>query len=1164
MSLLGLFFSACNSTNKEIVDKLNKKAYAYHYRDLDSSRIFADSALFLSDNYSAGKAEAFNNQAFVSIMQMNFAQAFQQLKEVRHTTNNQIELLIADIQLMRLCQRESKNKEFYEHRESALRHMRRIDEEKNLISNHELERLVYAQSEFDIVTSTYYYYVGLEQQSSDALLEINADEIEQDTAQYLNYLYNIGAGGIITQGTQEEINQKEFDHLLRCMLIARQGKYPYWEANSLQAISEHLQSPSARMKLIADNLPAMKFINSDNMPDSLLAGYLAQKSLDMFLQFGDVYQTAGAYRTLASCYMGIGDYPSALICLDRSLENNKSIGQAPDLVASIREQMSVVYAAMNDKPNSDFNRNLYLDLQEQTRQDRLLEARAEQLENSSKTLNWMILAVFFVIVLVVLLLFWFDAMRRRSNNKDSMELLLQPLQKWKQENDKKILDLNERFENINEAYALNVVHIVNNKKRNIENRAKLFLVNSVVPFIDRMLHEIKCLKNEGKQTFDKKEKRQERYQYISELCDQIIEYNDVLTQWIQLRQGELSLHIESFPIQLLFDTLQKGRMSFLLKEINLQIVPSQSVVKADRILTLFMLNTIADNARKFTPKGGKVSIHAEDVDNYVEISVEDTGKGMSDEEMAILFNPKVIVDAPQTSSQTSHGFGLMNCKGIIEKYRKISSIFNVCEIGVESKIGEGSRFYFRLPKGIRKVLAVLLLLNTLLPAIGSNLNVSRLDEASLRAAAFADSAYYSNLNGTYTLSLQYADSVRKYLNIAYSMFFPESSDTLLQISAVSAEPPEIRWYHNRVPISYGVLLDIRNESAVAALALHDWSLYRYNNKVYTLLFKETSADENLGEYCHAMQRSETNKQVAVAILVALLLLLFPAYYLMYYRHRLFYRFCVERVKRMNSVLLTDAEPYKKLEMIRPLIKEKYPPMLQQVVGQIVDALQDSVNMNAEKQTNIELAEDELKRAELEDEKLHISNSVLDNCLSTLKHETMYYPSRIRQLIDRQDETLQAVNELACYYKELYSLLSAQAMRQIDTVTSKVERLSASDILPNNSILSGEHISVLGDRDMLKYLFELLKTQSGEKHLMVNVGSRGNEYAVFTVAMPHVYVNEKVHDDFFTPSIEHIPFLLCRQIVRDHSEQTNRRGCGLISEPDGNGGINMIVTLTKII
>ncbi len=56
-------------------------------------------------------------------------------------------------------------------------------------------------------------------------------------------------------------------------------------------------------------------------------------------------------------------------------------------------------------------------------------------------------------------------------------------------------------------------------------------------------------------------------------------------------------------------------------------------------------------------------------------------------------------------------------------------------------------------------------------------------------------------------------------------------------------------------------------------------------------------------------------------------------------------------------------------------------------------------MQQNEATNIEMAEDELHRAEYENEKFHISNSVLDNCLSTLKHETMYYPSRISQLID---------------------------------------------------------------------------------------------------------------------------------------------------------------------
>ena len=38
--------------------------------------------------------------------------------------------------------------------------------------------------------------------------------------------------------------------------------------------------------------------------------------------------------------------------------------------------------------------------------------------------------------------------------------------------------------------------------------------------------------------------------------------------------------------------------------------------------------------------------------------------------------------------------------------------------------------------------------------------------------------------------------------------------------------------------------------------------------------------------------------------------------------------------------------------------------------------------------------------------------ILDNCLSTLKHETMYYPSRIRQLVDEPDGQLEAIDELA--------------------------------------------------------------------------------------------------------------------------------------------------------
>lgn len=144
-------------------------------------------------------------------------------------------------------------------------------------------------------------------------------------------------------------------------------------------------------------------------------------------------------------------------------------------------------------------------------------------------------------------------------------------------------------------------------------------------------------------------------------------------------------------------------MSFQMRGINLEVRPTDAVVKADRTLTLFMINTIADNARKFTPSGGKVMISAQvaaSKDSYVEISIADTGKGMDEHTLSHVF------DRTYTGG---HGFGLLNCKGIIDKYRKMSTLFSVCHIHAESEEGKGSRFSFRLPCGIRRMQMVLVL-----------------------------------------------------------------------------------------------------------------------------------------------------------------------------------------------------------------------------------------------------------------------------------------------------------------------------------------------------------------------------------------------------------------------------------------------------------------------
>jgi len=282
--------------------------------------------------------------------------------------------------------------------------------------------------------------------------------------------------------------------------------------------------------------------------------------------------------------------------------------------------------------------------------------------------------------------------------------------------------------------------------------------------------------------------------------------------------------------------------------------------------------------------------------------------------------------------------------------------------------------------------------------------------------------------------------------------------------------------------NYNVILDIRNESAVAALALHEWQLYAYNNRIYTSLFKELSADDTLEDYCRTMQQTRTNRMIAVVLLVLALLAILPVYYFFYLRPRLNARFKAERQRR----------------------------------------------------DDLELLDDDLRRTEIELSNLHISNAVLDNCLSTLKHETMYYPSRIRQLIDQGD--MESVNEVVSYYRDLYNMLSQQAMSQVERVKLHLHPL--------------EH-GILGDETLVGYLLDILKKQHP---IEMTFTPHGTQYIEIRCLLPAGAFNDSTNQ----PAA--IDYLLCRQIARDHGEATNRRACSVRKETQEDGTINMIILL----
>jgi signal transduction histidine kinase len=1150
---LVMLIASCSASNDGKVVALNEKTYEAHYKSLDSTKIYAEKALSLVTFESKEWAHAMNDMAFYYIAKMQYAEAERILDEVVENADDEIELMISRVQLMRLCQRKSQNKNFYHERHYALQHMKQIEKEYASLSATDRKRFVYARSEYWIVLSTYLYYIGQPRGASEAVLSIEEDALlMSDMPQLLTFYYNVGSGGILLGRQHDKILRTEFNYLIRCYMLARQCGYTYWEANSMQALSEKLQDESKREFLLKNYRPEINFLNVDYMPDTLLAGNLAERALDLFRKYGDVYQIAGAWRTLSEAFFKVGDNKSALICLNNAIANDTTINAAPDLVASIREQMSIVYSALDNKKLSDYNRNIYLDMQEYTRQDRMLEARAEQLDSSLRKQDIMIAIVIVAIILLIVAMAFFIYKTKKEAASFPIDSLLQPLNVWQKTRSDYYEQTEERYEEMREQIAILQNQYEHYLEKNIEQRAKVSLASSVAPLINRMLHEVKVLSSD-KET---DEQRNLRYEYIGQLASSIEQTNERLTDWVKLKQGEIVLRIESFELQALFDTLRSSDIEYKLHGIRLNISPTHSVVKADKVLTLFMLNTIAENARRFTPNGGSIDVYADETDDYVEVSVKDSGKGMDEAQLASLFKPRYITDSNDTTKEGGHGFGLLNCKGIIEKYKKMSSFFSVCSIEAESEVGKGSRVFFRLPKGMKKALMLCALFLGVLSSCtkpaptGKVINES---ERTRQADSLVDSIYYYNVAGNYQRTLQLSDSCVRVLNrlFADSLLIGNGERGMLLKGTDADDAIELKWFRDSVSMDYSMLLALRNEVAVAALAVHDIDLYTYNNQVFTKLFRESSADRSIATYVQKMQRAENNRNVAIVLLVLLLLAVFPAYYFLYYRHKRFYNSCIERIGQINDLLQSDTlSSHVKMRQIRALWKNdikipkqiavmgKNTTLISDIVERICGVLAEDVNKTASMEQQLVVLEEDTKRITVNRDRLYVINNILDNRLSTLKHETMFYPSRLKQILQARSgnaqmsekELLATLDEIASYYETMYTTLLSQTV-QVAQAMSSFEPSVA-----------------------MRYVLVLLKRANGGKLPKHTEMDAANGYIKLVFNLDTQYPTES------NPQSTYDYLVLC-QIMRDMGEYYRARGCGVETKRTKEG-ISIIVIYIK--
>lgn len=200
-------------------DSLNHIAYEMRYKNLSVATKAASRACLLSEGNADLHAEALNNMGFCAFMRMNFEKSASLFRQALKEGNNEIEHLISDIGMMKICQRTSMNKEFYDYRNSALRRLKRIREDEALISDaHEKMRLNYAISEFHIVSGIYFYYLEQRKESLQSINSITPEVLKNDTAQSLYYEYMRGSGGMYDAPTREQVITGEFGCLTNCLL----------------------------------------------------------------------------------------------------------------------------------------------------------------------------------------------------------------------------------------------------------------------------------------------------------------------------------------------------------------------------------------------------------------------------------------------------------------------------------------------------------------------------------------------------------------------------------------------------------------------------------------------------------------------------------------------------------------------------------------------------------------------------------------------------------------------------------------------------------------------------------------------------------------------------------------------------------------------------------
>lgn len=178
---------------------------------------------------------------------------------------------------------------------------------------------------------------------------------------------------------------------------------------------------------------------------------------------------------------------------------------------------------------------------------------------------------------------------------------------------------------------------------------------------------------------------------ISRTSKRVIDQLNELVDWAKQQSVKESFNPTKIQLSAGMNAaIELLKNNAIQKKLLLNNLVSEDIyVNADPLMLGSIVQNIITNAIKYTPENGRITISARQVDSMVEVSIRDTGIGMSAEKLQSLFTDTDFSSADGTNDEKGTGLGLLLVREFVLQHGGA--------VSVESELGKGSCFSFTIP-----------------------------------------------------------------------------------------------------------------------------------------------------------------------------------------------------------------------------------------------------------------------------------------------------------------------------------------------------------------------------------------------------------------------------------------------------------------------------------